>query len=541
MASNNMKIEKKKMSFLVEIENYSGPKTRLDLEISCLEDLIHALTLKFGPLRSVSYYDRDFKEFCVLEDISRVGDKTKLQISIASNSKHDNLPETFSPMIDSPNSNHSTDFFQNSTFPKITSDVISPGIPMFQMSNHDSFNSPDIYIDQFDNLGIDDTPSPQDHFDSPVPTIISLIRGYQVSGDRNVSPPLTIALPSDLSPNQEIKVAVVDAVDGTEIENGFSSGNVQLANKKTALTFKSLKFGKKESFPSGEVYKVYKIKVVFPNTSYEPIFSNPFILLSNPTRQLPRKEVLELAEKWGIKLDSGLKRHKTESEPFISNDNTNDKYSWTEIFNCEVKTTIPYSQFESSLINLFSKKFGINPSKEILQIIEYFLNNMPPKYRPEQPNHISSIQWDLLLKFYGPLPYMLHKIIDVYQQLCFHGYMTSADATEILKGKPGHFLIRYSESEFGMGNYAVTVNRGTEVGHDRIEHYATKHYPETHGFIFNNKLYYSMKDFIKDHPKVLAHPLLRHINLDSNVTIHREDYEKYKADFESDQDFISQD
>lgn len=99
----------------------------------------------------------------------------------------------------------------------------------------------------------------------------------------------------------------------------------------------------------------------------------------------------------------------------------------------------------------------------------------------------------------------------------------------MLQGKIGYFLIRYSESEFGLGNYAVTVNHGKTTekksrskkltskkqkgksGKDNIQHYATKHYPETNGFIFDDKVYYSMKDFILDHQKILVHPLPRFV------------------------------
>lgn len=46
-------------------------------------------------------------------------------------------------------------------------------------------------------------------------------------------------------------------------------------------------------------------------------------------------------------------------------------------------------------------------------------------------------------------------------------------------------------------------------GHDNIQHYATKHYPEENGFSFDDKIYYSMQTFILDHSNVLVHPLER--------------------------------
>ncbi len=42
---------------------------------------------------------------------------------------------------------------------------------------------------------------------------------------------------------------------------------------------------------------------------------------------------------------------------------------------------------------------------------------------------------------------------------CFHGFARHADAVEALKGKPGHFLVRYSESQLKDGFFAFNINR----------------------------------------------------------------------------------
>lgn len=42
----------------------------------------------------------------------------------------------------------------------------------------------------------------------------------------------------------------------------------------------------------------------------------------------------------------------------------------------------------------------------------------------------------------------------------FHGFARHSDAVELLKGKPGYFLVRYSESQLKDGFFAFNVNKG---------------------------------------------------------------------------------
>lgn len=88
-----------------------------------------------------------------------------------------------------------------------------------------------------------------------VPVILTHLRHYQCSGDRNVTPELVVAVPRDLPNTQEIRATVIDAADNSEIEHGFSSGNVHAVNLKETVVLKSLKFGRKEHFPGSEIYK----------------------------------------------------------------------------------------------------------------------------------------------------------------------------------------------------------------------------------------------------------------------------------------------
>lgn len=152
--------------------------------------------------------------------------------------------------------------------------------------------------------------------------------------------------------------------------------------------------------------RIYKIKVTLPGTKFEPIYTNPFILLSNPTKQLRRAEVLDLAAKWGLNLQSpgfqnnngshkkrkslkGKKRKRKKKRESRSLTNKQlieapkephvkvspDTYSWTAVFNTDVKTLLSYEEFEAALATYFSEKFKTQIPHEILVIIEYFLSN----------------------------------------------------------------------------------------------------------------------------------------------------------------------
>lgn len=196
-----------------------------------------------------------------------------------------------------------------------------------------------------------------------------------------------------------------------------------------------------------------------------------------------------MAAKWNLNLQNPghvagqTKKRRQIKNPSISKEykNVPESYGWSVVFDREVKTLITFEEFESSLTMFFLQNYQMTVPREIIQMIEYFMSNykknflfisfsltklfkdnMPSKFLPEKPHHVSSIQWDLLLKFYGPPYAMIDKMKDVYQLSCFHGYMSSEEAKKALQGKYGYFLIRYSESEFGLGNYAVTVNRGKE-------------------------------------------------------------------------------
>lgn len=45
----------------------------------------------------------------------------------------------------------------------------------------------------------------------------------------------------------------------------------------------------------------------------------------------------------------------------------------------------------------------------------------------------------------------------------FHGFARHSDAVELLKGRPGYFLVRYSESQLREGYFAFNVNKGPYI------------------------------------------------------------------------------
>lgn len=65
--------------------------------------------------------------------------------------------------------------------------------------------------------------------------------------------------------------------------------------------------------------------------------------------------------------------------------------------------------------------------------------------------------------------------------------MKSSRANELLKDQPGFYLIRYSESEFLLGNYAISVNKGKK-DEDDIKHFTTQNLISEPGFMFNSNI-----------------------------------------------------
>src|SRR5688572_19089965 len=93
----------------------------------------------------------------------------------------------------------------------------------------------------------------------------------------------------------------------------------------------------------------------------------------------------------------------------------------------------------------------------------------------------------------------------------FHGFARHSDAVELLKGKPGYYLIRYSESQLKDGFFAFNVNKGSCIyqnlslrintgrrDRDVIENYSLRYYADLGCFIFRNKKYKTLREFVSD-------------------------------------------
>jgi hypothetical protein len=78
----------------------------------------------------------------------------------------------------------------------------------------------------------------------------------------------------------------------------------------------------------------------------------------------------------------------------------------------------------------------------------------------ENQGMISLENFKLFLKFFGPPQNCLINVLNVYSQPFFHGFARHNEACELLKGKPGYFLFRYSESQLKDGFFAFNVNKG---------------------------------------------------------------------------------
>ncbi len=115
----------------------------------------------------------------------------------------------------------------------------------------------------------------------------------------------------------------------------------------------------------------------------------------------------------------------------------------------------------------------------------------------------------------------------------FHGFARHSNAVEELKGKPSYFLVRYSESQLKDGFFAFNVNKGNSFNlsiyqyihpihpsiyhllipfnvydhiyistgnsyRDVIENYSIRYDADQQAFLFRDKAYKTLRDFIND-------------------------------------------
>lgn len=79
----------------------------------------------------------------------------------------------------------------------------------------------------------------------------------------------------------------------------------------------------------------------------------------------------------------------------------------------------------------------------------------------------------------------------------FFGFLTFDEAKMILKGQAGGFLIRYSQSLLHKGCFVLNVNKGRKES-DLIENYVIRYHPQFEKFIFYNRPYDTLRQFIED-------------------------------------------
>jgi len=81
---------------------------------------------------------------------------------------------------------------------------------------------------------------------------------------------------------------------------------------------------------------------------------------------------------------------------------------------------------------------------------------------------------------------------------------------DLLKGNPGSFLVRYSESQLKDAFFAFNVNKGSD-GCDNIENYSLRYDANIQSFIFRGKRYKTLHEFVVDpeYSRILKRGLLK--------------------------------
>jgi len=173
-------------------------------------------------------------------------------------------------------------------------------------------------------------------------------------------------------------------------------------------------------------------------------------------------------------------------------------------------STVPLQDLIRALFGVYGSSLGNDVEYTwnlVSQGISHFLLNISttkPKVEMLASHPILFEDFQLFLKFYGPAKNCLHHVNNVYSLKYFHGFARFNDATRLLSGKPGAFLFRYSESQLKDGCFAFTVNK-----HDQIHNFSLKYSNELGKFIFNEKFYDSIGDFVTDplYSKILINGL----------------------------------
>eukprot|EP01117_Protostelium_nocturnum_P010508 TRINITY_DN3784_c0_g1_i2.p1 TRINITY_DN3784_c0_g1~~TRINITY_DN3784_c0_g1_i2.p1 ORF type:complete len:424 (+),score=92.00 TRINITY_DN3784_c0_g1_i2:1013-2284(+) len=165
---------------------------------------------------------------------------------------------------------------------------------------------------------------------------------------------------------------------------------------------------------------------------------------------------------------------------------------------------LPILQVINTMVSLNGAEYNQSELKIITNgIYNFFVNTA----KHLELNLISLEDFKLFLKFFGPSN-IFKRVLNVYGETCFHGFLRHYEACELLKGKPGHFLVRFSESQLQEGFYAFNVNKGNQH-QDLVENYVLPYLSNQGCFLFKDKRYLTIGDFTKDsdYSHILVSPL----------------------------------
>lgn len=157
----------------------------------------------------------------------------------------------------------------------------------------------------------------------------------------------------------------------------------------------------------------------------------------------------------------------------------------------------------------------------VLKGLNHFFGRLAEKHSTSEPS-VSHDDWVKFLELFGPLNGCLERVLHVYKEGFFHGFISKEDAASKLQSKPpGFYLFRYSSK---CGCFAFEVKKV-----DSVESYAVKYNPDLRTFLFRNKAYPTLTDFFgdPDYASVFKKPLFeqpksKYLNDDRTKTRYNE-------------------
>lgn len=197
------------------------------------------------------------------------------------------------------------------------------------------------------------------------------------------------------------------------------------------------------------------------------------------------------------------------------------------LWTTQSNSTIPLVPMNDVIRMLFSVYKASTDDPNDFTIIQGGIHHFFANLTKSKGYMISLDDLKLFLKFYGPAQECLNKVLSVYRENFFHGFARHSDAVALLRRKPGGFLFRYSESQLKDGFFAFNVNKGNK-SEDVVENYSIQYNPELKRFVFRNKIYETLSDFVKD-PEY-SHILKQPIPKETSETIKESKY-KLETDF----------